>query len=385
MILRNLTDRQNGPWRRVSMDLVWEDNSNPPMTVYFEAKGETAGLMQPRANGFAVACLPLAAWMGETRLRVEAPICIRLRSGLRFLNEIYCDWHRHCRMVSVEADEGFHPTTPPAARQVASLISTGVDALMALRQNRLDYPPNHPESIRACIFLYGVNNFDFDQDGPVPERLREFDTQLERLGELAREEHFTLLTVRTNIRRIAPDYKYWTQIGYGPAHSAVAQLFDGTFDKVLMASDGDGANPESGGMHPVINHHFSTDAVRIEEAQGEMTRPEKVALLTAWEFARRNMQPCHQIQLPADGRLNCGRCEKCVRTMLILAGLGKLPDVSAFTENDLTPSQVFLIPVHSKPKAEHLRRCIAPLIAAGRPDLAWTIRARLALFSVVRR
>jgi hypothetical protein len=115
-----------------------------------------------------------------------------------------------------------------------------------------------------------------------------------------------------------------------------------------------------------------------------MTRPEKVALLTAWEFARRNMQPCHQIQLPADGRLNCGRCEKCIRTMLILACLGKLPDVSAFTENDLTPSMVFLIPVHSKPKAEHLRRSIAPLIAAGRSDLAWTIRARLALFSVVR-
>ena len=33
-------------------------------------------------------------------------------------------------------------------------------------------------------------------------------------------------------------------------------------------------------------------------------------------------QPCHLITIPAGGRLNCGRCEKCQRTKLNLLVLG---------------------------------------------------------------
>jgi len=384
MILTNLTDQQHGDRRRISMDLVWEDRTVPTQTLYFEAEGETAELLHPSADGFAVACLPLAAGLGEKRLHVDAKLCTRLRSGLRLVNEVFHTWYPDCAMLELEAADGFQTTRPPADRRVASLLSGGVDGLTTLRQNRLDYPLDHPESIRACITLFGINTFDVNDDGPVPERLVAFEALLQRLRGLAEAEHFELHPVHTNIRSLAPNYKYWTRMGFGAAHIAVSQLFQGHFDKVLFASDGDGPNPLPGAMHPLFNPHFSTDAVRIQGEQDEMLRAEKIALLADWDLGRRLMQPCHYVKIPAEGKINCGRCEKCVRTMLMLIGMGRLDEVSAFAENDVTPDRIFRIPVNNRRKAKLLLQAVPYLREVGRMDLVWAIRARVALFHLVR-
>ncbi len=308
----------------------------------------------------------------------------RLRSGLRLVGRLFHQWYAQCPELEIEATGGFHPIPPPAERRVASLLSGGVDGLTTLRQNRLDYPLDHPESIRACITLFGINTFDIADGKPVPERLAAFDALLQRLQELARAEHFDLLPVRTNVRSLAPSYEYWTKMGFGAAHSSVAQLFQGHFDKVLLASDGDGPNPPSGAMHPSLNHHFSTDAVRVQGAQDEMFRWEKIRLLTDWDCGRRLMQPCHYVEIPEGKKINCGRCEKCVRTLLTLIGIGKLDEVSAFTENDLSPDRLFRMPVNNQLKADLLMQCIPLLRRARRHDLVWAIRARVALFHLIR-
>ena len=71
--------------------------------------------------------------------------------------------------------------------------------------------------------------------------------------------------------------------------------------------------------------------------------------------------------------------------MLTLSGLGKLAEVSAFAEDDITPSRVFLISVSNARKAELLQQSIPDLQRVGRADLAWAIRARVALFRLLRR
>ena len=70
--------------------------------------------------------------------------------------------------------------------------------------------------------------------------------------------------------------------------------------------------------------------------------------------------------------------------MLMLIGLGKLQDVSAFVENDLAPDRVFQIPVNNRRKAALLQQSIPSLRKVGRNDLVWAIRARVALFYIVR-
>lgn len=383
MKLVNLRDNEHAGRRRISMDIVWEHRDHPGQTLYFEMEGKDAEMMHAGTETFAIACLPLASWYNEKRLLVEGALCTRLGKGLTVVNEIFHNWYKQCGLLEIKATEGFVPTRP-IVRRTASLLSGGVDGMATLRQNRLEYPLDHPDSIQACITLFGINTFDIDENGPVPERLTAFSELLSRLGELAEAEHFQLMPVYTNVRSLAPHYRYWTKVGFGAGHSAVAQLFQKQFDQVLFASDGQGPEPGPGAEHPLFNKHFSTSALRLLDDGIELSRKEKVAILSEWDVGRRMMQPCHYVQIPQGGRINCGRCEKCVRTMLLLLGMGKLGDVEAFVENDVKSNIFFRIPVNNKRKARLLLQSIPDLQHIGRYDMVWALRFRILLYTIFR-
>ena len=385
MKLTNLRDQRGGDTRTVSMDLEWEAVDHPLGKLYFAANGATADLLCPNADCFAIACLPMAAWLGESRLVVEGSLCTRLGKGLKGLNEIHADWFPEVGRVSIEPTRGFVPTIPPPERRLASMLSGGVDGLASLRANRLEYPLDHPGSIRACITLFGDGTYDVGEEGPDAERLRAFEALLERLGNLARKEQFDLLPVRTNVRRIAPSYRAWTTVGYGGGLIAAAQLFQGSFDRVLYSSDGVGPNPHPGTLHPLTNRLFSTEALTVQSDQDEVRRSEKVALLADWDEGRKLMQPCHYVKIPGEGKINCGECEKCVRTMLILIGLGRLDEVDAFHKKDVTPDMIRRIPIHHGGKLELLRESLPLLEKAGRSDLVRAIRRRALKYRIRRR
>lgn len=384
MRLTNLQDEHRGETRTIRMDVVWEQNERPAQTLYFAADGAAAEQLSPVPAAFALACLPMAAWTGERRMQVGGSLCTRYRAGFSAINQVYADWFDQAALVSVEPTDGFVPTAPPPHRRVASMLSGGVDGLAALRQNRLDYPLEHAESIRACISLFGLNTYDHQEGEAVPARLQAFAELQDRLRELATAEQFELVPVRTNVRTVAPDYTAWTSVGFGAGHIAVSQLFAGVYDKILFASDGEGPNPHPGPIHPLITPWFSSNAVTIQSDQDELTRADKIALLVDWDRGLRMMQPCHHVKIPQNGRINCGHCEKCIRTMLLLLGMGRLQDASAFRENDVTPRMIRAIPVHNVRKAELLAQSIPLLRRAGRRDLVRAIQRRILKFRLTR-
>jgi hypothetical protein len=64
-----------------------------------------------------------------------------------------------------------------------------------------------------------------------------------------------------------------------------------------------------------------------------MTRIEKVALVADWPAGLQNIRVC---QNDSSGSWNCGTCEKCIRTMIMLESLGKLRECTSFPENDIS-------------------------------------------------
>jgi hypothetical protein len=377
MRLENLRTEERADARRVTADVVWETANRPSQTLYFETPYPAAADLQPSPEAFLLASLPFAVWWGERRVRVEGSVCSRFEDGLRAVMAIYSRWFERCAPLVVEPVGGYAPTRPRTPARTASLLSGGVDGLAALRANRLSYPADHPESIRDCILLFGANDFEVTADGPVPERLAAFRRLESRLKSIARAEDFQLIPICTNTRLLSGNYASWTSVGFGAANAAVAHALSRRFTKVLLASGGDGVDPPGGASHPLLDQHFSTAAVHIQHEQASWTRLDKLRLLAAWPAALQVMQPCHYVRVPPAGQINCGRCEKCVRTMLGLICLGKLADAAAFVDDDVTPEIVRSIPVLSPVKAGLLQQLIDPLEKAGRPDLAKEIRRKL--------
>ena len=380
MKIRNLRVDELEGGRRVSADIVWEDTPRPSQTLYFETIYPFATDLLPSPNAFALAALPAAVWAGERRLQVEGSLCTQFKDGLQAVMAIYARWYERCRPLRIEPLDGYAPTMPRSDARTACFLSGGVDGLTALRANRLNYPKGHPESVRECILLFGANDFECTVDGPVPERLADFRRVQSRLLDLAASEDFELVPVLTNTRLLIGDYASWTSVGFGAANVSVAHALSRRFTRVLFASDGNGVDAPPGASHPLLDQFFSTAAVQVWHEHAGWNRLDKLRLLAEWPPALRIMQPCHRIKVLPEGQVNCGHCEKCIRTMLGLLALGKLGEAEAFTAHDVTPKMIDEIPVINAVKADLLRQLVEPLRGVGREDLVSAVRAKVTAF-----
>jgi len=119
-----------------------------------------------------------------------------------------------------------------------------------------------------------------------------------------------------------------------------------------------------------------------------MTRLRKVEIICEWPEALQHMRVC---QNDNSASKNCGTCEKCIRTMLMLEGLGKLRSCMAFPKNSISAELVRYLEkydmLHSDDKLHdeerlYLYGMIIPLLEnCGRSDLAVTIREILSSLS----
>jgi hypothetical protein len=363
--------------RRVSARLVWESSPRPPDLLYFENHGASDLPVDASPDAFVLACLPLAMARKETRVAVEGSVCTRLRDGLAAAAEIYRGAYRDFAPLSVEPSHGFRPTTPLPRRHSASFMSGGLDALSVLRANRIDYPAEHPLSIRTCILVYGLNFYDFLEGRPREERIVAFETHVRRLKALGASAGFDLVPIRTNVRTLYPSFSEHTPIAWYTALASAALTLRNHVTDVLLGSAGAGMNVPTMQAAGVLAHHYSTEGVTLRLAQPAMTRLDKLRMIADWHEGLAVLKPCVYIELPREGFVNCGRCEKCVRTLLGFAALGK-PAPSSFPPGALTPEMLSVVPWRHERDEKMYAELIEPLRAAGRADLARVLEADIA-------
>jgi len=353
---------------RVVADVIWEDRAAPPESLIIATSEEFAEDLQPSPDAFLLALFSIAQWRGERRILVEGTVCCRLRDGLSAAVELFTIWHRHCRRIGIEASGGFVPAVPRPDRRAASLMSGGIDALCLLRSNQLDYPPGHPGSIRDILLLHGVHVHDHDAAGISAEWLAHFESYAGRMKVFAEQVGVTLVPVYTNIRTFYPTPESWAEMGMGTGLVSTAHCFSGRIDRIKIASPGIGMRAMPIGSQPWLDHHFSSEAVAVEHEQAAMTRIEKTRIVSDWPEGMSVLRPCFGSAAP-DGSINCGHCEKCVRTMLVLLAIDRLDRAPTFPFDDVTPQMLepswiddpFLLDFHLQ--------CVDSLTAKGRHDL----------------
>ncbi|MGQ0713950.1 MAG: hypothetical protein ACT4PJ_09470 [Gemmatimonadaceae bacterium] len=377
MRIERIREERAGEWHRIAADVMWEDRDAPPQTLFIEAREPFSGDLQPSADSFLVAVTPLAQWTGERRLAIDGAICCRLREGLRAATELFSVWYDRCRPLSIEAERGFAPTMARAMPRAASFLSGGVDALSLLRSNRLDYADGHPGFIRDCILLFGLNSFDADERGPRPERLAAFDAHTRRMTQFSERANATLIPMRTNIRALYPDFESWRAVGFGAGIASTALCMPARIDRAEIGSSGLGMRHPPHATHPSLDHHFSTEAVSIRHAQAALTRFEKTRVVADWDDGLSVLRSCFYERLPSEGLVNCGECEKCVRTMLVLLALGRLDRAPTFLANDVTPAMLESVRIEHEMGVRYCEQCIEALAPRGRDDLIRPLRRKI--------
>ncbi len=356
---------------RASAAVQFEESDLGEKEVFIETASVYEAGFSADPAAFLVGCLVPAIHLGERRIRIEEPVCPFLLEGLHTAMHILKEWTGgKYAPIAIEAPAAasVEPVTPPRTGMV---VSGGMDSLATLRLNRLHYPDTHPAYVKDCLFLHG-----FDIGGVVRRGMKYpvFERAQNALLKITQETHANLIPVYTNIRHLCDERELWLDSFFGAVLAAAAHTFSKRLSLLFIASSYDIPHLHPCGSHPLLDPEYSSYSMRIRHRDYALSRLEKIAIVSKWDTAFQNFRVC-LANVP--DRLNCGKCEKCVRTMTELLALGLLDKTGAFVENDVAPEQISRYDITIRVRPPFYRAMLPLLKAKERHDLADVIEEQI--------
>jgi hypothetical protein len=374
MRIENLNTGIKGNSVQARATVIWEDSESPTQEIYFQTDEQFGPYLSCNPNAFLLATLLPAMRLAEKRVAIDAEVCPELQDGLLTAMSLIREWFGPDRsFVRIESKPRFRPPSSFKLERACSFLSGGIDSLATLRANRLNIPPNHPASIKDCLFVQG---FDIPLNETSDTAFRHI---LDSLSEVAKDADVTLIPIATNIASLYDDMKFWMYEFHGAAIAAVAHSLSRRLTRAYVASSCDVRNVIPWGSNPLLDPNYSSADLRIYYDSLRLSRLAKTEIVGDWDIALQNLRVCVDNQEGLSKCLpNCGQCEKCIRTMVELVAVGKLSQTQAFPVNDVSPEMLEKVYIRGPGHAAIYRDMLEPLGAQGRHDLVQVIEIKLA-------
>jgi hypothetical protein len=380
---------------RVSATVSWEDCERADKEIYFATEAAYAERIAANPNAFLLAAFIPALYHGERRIRIQGHICPRLYDGVLTAIKLLRHWYSTTPATfSIESTDGLKTVSPSAIQGTACTMSGGIDSLATLRTNRLHFSMDHELSIRTCFLVYGLDVGGYEN---MPGARPHFDSVATQLTEFSEVADFTLIPVHTNLRHLDSSDILFSRMWFGAAIASIGHAFAPRISTLMIPSGNSISEQAPQGSHPLLDPCYGSGELNILHDGFGLTRLEKVGLVAEWEDARTILRSCYAPFREADV-LNCGKCEKCLRTMAELLLQGKLDRCPTFPLDDLTPRDLSVLRVTLPRSAtssseevllqdmpailtshsvEMWREMIEPLTRIGRDDLAKVVQNKV--------
>jgi hypothetical protein len=281
---------------------------------------------------------------------VDGPVSPRLVGSLEDIFRLYRSFFPgEMRQISVTAPLA---PAPPPKDLTGSFFTRGVDSWYAVLTALQDDPQSPPLThLVFCPDFLPRDRWDDD--------LVNANTEATRAA--AGPTGCRFVTVHSNQKR---DFR---------GHQLVAMALALGMRRMLIPSGGMRGELRPRATHPQLDPRFSTERTEIVH-YGDATRMEKVARIAQTPYALQTIHVCRYNESVTDD--NCGRCEKCLRTMLQLHTLDAFNGAARF-EADLDPMAV----ARMSKKINHPHQWVEILHSLGdRPeDLRLAAAARLVI------
>ena len=309
----------------------------------------------PDASPFVCAALLLAMRKAED-LDVRGPVSAPLIANAERIVDLYASWDSRLYRTRFRADDV--PDTVPGGG-IGSFFSRGVDSMYSAA-----VPRALPGAVTHLVFCDRLE----PKHGP---RTRAREIELAR--EAADLLDTPLVVIESNVRELTDGIvgDWEDMVGAGLALLATS-MAGGLSRMIVPSSDGPaGAGPC--GTSPLLDPLFSTADVQIEH-DALHVRTDKVAWLAR---ERPELVPLIKVCFEEDRPDNCGRCGKCLVTMLALEAAGVLERASGFPDAVDLDALAEQKPTYANELAEYeaLRRTLRE--RGGSNDLVAAVEATL--------
>jgi hypothetical protein len=375
MRITSLNLEKNGRRVRSSAKVEWEECDRSPQTINFETEQQFSNDTFCDPHSFLVASVIPALYFGERRLHIDEEICPQLKEGLfTALRIIHHWWYPSDHKIpSIEAKCIKTYAKDEQNKCTSFCFSGGVDSMATLYHNHLLYPKEHPRYLREGLVVFGLEVQD----------LKNFKNVLNLIGSIAEGSGLKFIPVYSNIIELGPkDYKelwhkFWLNQYMSCAFAAIAHAFSGRWHSFFINASHDIPNLIPHGSNPLLAPCFGRWGLRISEVGIDFSRFEKVQMIANWDLALNNLRVCNRDDKYTDEVLNCGQCEKCVRTMLAFEALGALKRSTSFPIKSVTVDMVKKLVHITENKLGMYKELMGPLRKSGREDLAKAVELKV--------
>ncbi len=323
----------------------------------------------PPADAALALCLMPAMREGGS-LALQGRISPRLLRNQREFQAIQRAWSldwgpEEEPLHEVEVIAPARAPEPTLGGRVAAFFSGGVDSWATVLAN---------PDITDLIFVRGVDL--------VPKMLHQgglADEVEGRLREAAAALGLPLHVVETNARELSDPLVPWESYSACPL-VAIALFFEPLFGRALIAGDTDYETQVPNGASRMVDQLWSTERLEVVDDGGRFSREQRLRRIVDHPVVQRTLRVCWE---NPDGAYNCGRCRKCMLTMVSLEAIGARERIATFpTELELRlfanfeitqPISLVLwedvLTTTREAGRSDLERAVEPMVVRGRANL----------------
>lgn len=259
----------------------------------------------------ATVCMSaLGAMKHGLDILITDPVSKTFLANQQRLMGIFTDWFPEFLLPNMQAEHVCQIESKNSGR-VGSFFTGGVDSFYTFIKHRSD--------ITDLIYVHG------------------YDVQLEDMEKrqdisamgaaIERDTGVRFIEIETNAVRLFKDHGKWGLHGHGYGLGTIVRLLDDYLERIYIPSSFAEAELMPWASHPDTDVLFADEAIEVIHDGCEAGRTEKIKLIANSSMALQHLRVCWK---KTEGTYNCGVCEKCLRTMTTLYGLGKLSAATTF-------------------------------------------------------
>lgn len=329
-------------------------------TVWFDLPTWVPTCGPEVGDPWIVALAPLAMTLGEP-LRVSLPVDAILGQGVEFAARAWKAWFPHLSALTLDVPRVTRPAAPEL-RRVGSLFSGGADSWHTLLRNAAEAEAGRARRIDTLLVAHGA-------DVLVGE-VEVFQRVVRGIEPVARARNLDLLAVGSNLRDTRFGDTNWRDLSHGSFFISLIHAA-ACFERCSIPSSVMYRTMRPWGSHPLTDPLLSSEWTRILYDSAEMDRNAKLREIAQHPEVLNGLRVCWR----SGSERNCGRCEKCLRTMVTLELAGALEHCSAFPERRVDLALLRRLMPKNRDGFRRVRRLYEEAVLAGRPEMARALEA----------
>ena len=343
---------------RIEAAFITPDGTTHPF--YVSWSGEQIPSAQSAGDAMLAFGLVPAMAMGLD-LHIQAPVSQRLLHQSRIIHDFLISWHPEQLTANTATADQPSPDfpAPDGATETGCFFTGGIDSHHTLLAEK--------HQIDSAIYVHG---YDLKLDDVENRKIatQACRTACEATG-------IQLIEVETNVRHFTDQFTNWTTVMTGSGLAGIAHLLAGQCDRIFIPSTTPYENPYPAATLPLLDRQWDTPNLQVIHHGSDFDLIEKTQQAAKFPAIASTLRVCTDAP---NGQRNCGRCEKCCRTLLAFEAIGERQKILPAFSDPATTKEAIAVPVHRDQNITWFDwECLHRHAAQHAPELAAQLKKKL--------